>query len=167
MKLKNWLSPLALGVIAFFAGYYVANEMNETKKESYMRTIVDMHAVQVLTYEGIQSADAYKNESPHVGIALLKHNIEWLNSFKTSALGIMSPDVLIKDIAITYVRLSKLYDRLGNRTERDNHLQKAVDIYRSSSSEITKDQLLQLVGKMDKSIMTRAEANKLGREKTR
>jgi len=153
MKWKKWFLPPVLGVIAFLSGYHVANEINETKTETYIHTIAETHAIQVLTYEGTQSAEAYKKGDPHVAIALLEHNISWLNIFKNSELSFMSPKILAKDIAISHVRLSKVYERLGNMIERDAHLQKAVDEYRMSDSVITSEQLLQLVSKMDESIL--------------
>lgn len=150
---KRWLAPVAVSVITFLLGYLMANEVNERKLDGFMRSLAEIHAIQVLTYEGAQSAAAYKTGDPHAAIALLEHNISWLNSFKNSELNFMSPKILAKDIAISHVRLSKVYERLGNMLERDAHLQKAVDEYRTSSSEITKEQLLQLVSRMDESIV--------------
>ena len=140
-------------LLAFLVGLVIgaiANMGFSTRKTARMMFFLqDME----LSQFGAFATEAYLNESPEVGIWDLTNHIKEVNRVLKERdnpnlyLVVPVQQYLMED----HVRLALLYEKTGENSKRQEHIEKALEYYRSThpDSEITEERLIEFVLKCD------------------
>jgi hypothetical protein len=151
--MKTIIFILITLVTGFVGGYFTGEEFGSIggdECETIVENISELNAMAILQNEQNQMMEAYTSDKPDVGIFMIRHGIEWMNTLKANNLQILGKQVLDRDIAISYIRLAKLHKESGDNIRHNELVKQAVEIYRSTGSEVGEENLLSLVENMDK-----------------
>jgi hypothetical protein len=152
MMKSKWVPRMFLLSGGVVIGVILSVLISYQYQKTFTKTAYEIVTLGFRTWEGTETADAYKNGQREVAHYALLHNAKVLEFFYSNSDKDGCPEATAQDLAFTYIRLGKVAQQ-ESKQEAEEYFNKGFNIYKKFKESIGKDasreQLFSLVDKLD------------------